>query len=69
MSSVYASVPCCVHIFVLQESACACRKAGGEPEQLTPGPESGLNARTRVHEYGGGESIIGNGVVYFSNFK
>ena len=55
--------------FVGEEKAGACRKAGAEPEQLTPGPESGLNVRTRVHEYGGGESIIGNGVVYFSNFK
>jgi dipeptidyl aminopeptidase/acylaminoacyl peptidase len=32
---------------------------------LTPQP---LNARTRVHEYGGGDYIATGGVVYFSNF-
>ena len=47
----------------------SCRGLTGKFEQLTPGPESKLNARTRVHEYGGGESIIGDGVLYFSNFE
>src|SRR5262249_34289419 len=28
-----------------------------------------LNARTRVHEYGGGEYILHKGTVYFANFK
>ena len=27
------------------------------------------NARTRVHEYGGGSFTVSNGVLYFSNFK
>ncbi|KAL4238231.1 Esterase lipase thioesterase active site [Mactra antiquata] len=27
------------------------------------------NARTRVHEYGGGASLVYNGTLYFSNFK
>ncbi|MGH9931102.1 MAG: S9 family peptidase [Pyrinomonadaceae bacterium] len=27
-----------------------------------------LNARTRVHEYGGGDYAVGDGAVYFSNF-
>lgn len=38
-------------------------------EDVTPGPDTGLNVRTRVHEYGGGEYILGEGVLYFSNFK
>ncbi len=32
---------------------------------VTPLP---FNARTRVHEYGGGDYLVSNGVVYFSNF-
>ncbi len=36
---------------------------------MTPGQEAGINVRTTVHEYGGGEYIAGEGVVYFSNFK
>jgi dipeptidyl aminopeptidase/acylaminoacyl peptidase len=29
---------------------------------------AGFNARTRVHEYGGGEYLAADGVVYFANF-
>ena len=54
---------------LLEMPMLCCRGLNGKFEQLTPGPESKLNARTRVHEYGGGESIIGNGVLYFSNFE
>ena len=39
--------------------------ADGKPIDLTPAP---FNARTRVHEYGGGECLIDHGVIYFSNF-
>ncbi|HEY0730733.1 MAG TPA: hypothetical protein VGD38_21790, partial [Pyrinomonadaceae bacterium] len=41
------------------------RDPSGAVTSLTPQP---LNARTRVHEYGGGDYIAVNGVVYFSNF-
>ena len=42
------------------------REAGGAQTALTPQP---FNARTRVHEYGGGDYLAVNGVVYFSNFS
>ncbi len=36
-----------------------------QPADLTPLP---FNARTRVHEYGGGAWLVQDGTVYFSNF-
>ena len=47
----------------------SCRSPDGAIKDVLPGPDSGFNARTRVHEYGGGESVIGDGAVYWSNFK
>ena len=41
------------------------RRADGSIEQLTP-PE--FNARTRVHEYGGGAVAAHDGTVWFANF-
>jgi dipeptidyl aminopeptidase/acylaminoacyl peptidase len=41
------------------------RDPSGELSDVTPQP---LNARTRVHEYGGGDYTVGDAVVYFSNF-
>ncbi len=41
------------------------RSAGGETADINP-PE--FNARTRVHEYGGGDYVVHDGAVYFSNF-
>ena len=41
------------------------RNLGGTLTSLTPQP---FNARTRVHEYGGGDYIVAGGVIYFSNF-
>ncbi len=41
------------------------RTGKGEMMDLTPCP---FNARTRVHEYGGGDFAVSHGRVYFSNF-
>ena len=41
------------------------RSAGGNITDVTPAP---LNARTRVHEYGGGDYAVSNGTIIFSNF-
>ena len=42
------------------------RSVDGTNVDVTPPP---FNARTRVHEYGGGEYLVSNGIVYFSNFS
>jgi dipeptidyl aminopeptidase/acylaminoacyl peptidase len=42
------------------------RHADGTIEDVTP-PE--YNARTRVHEYGGGAYVVRNGTVWFANFN
>src|SRR4249920_705415 len=42
------------------------RSADGTTEDVNTAP---FNARTRVHEYGGGDYVVGpDGTVYFSNF-
>jgi dipeptidyl aminopeptidase/acylaminoacyl peptidase len=41
------------------------RTLDGETKDITP---RHFNARTRVHEYGGGEYTVADGTVYFSNF-
>jgi dipeptidyl aminopeptidase/acylaminoacyl peptidase len=41
------------------------RLKNGERVDMTP---TGFNARTRVHEYGGGDYVVHEGAVYFSNF-
>ncbi len=41
------------------------RDAAGVCADINPQP---LNARSRAHEYGGGDYVLSNGVVYFSNF-
>ena len=42
------------------------RDAAGQSVDINPAP---LNARTRVHEYGGGDLAVSNGTVYFANFS
>jgi dipeptidyl aminopeptidase/acylaminoacyl peptidase len=42
------------------------RDASGVVNDLTPPP---FNARTLVHEYGGGDYTVRDGAVYFSNFS
>lgn len=41
------------------------RTPDGGTSDVRPAP---FNARTRVHEYGGGSFMVADGVVYFSNF-
>ena len=41
------------------------RTPDGRTTDVTP---PSFNARTRVHEYGGGDFTVANGAVYFSNF-
>ena len=41
------------------------RAPDGHTEDITP---PAFNARTRVHEYGGGDYAVYEGVVYFANF-
>ncbi len=41
------------------------RAADGSTEDINPAP---FNARTRVHEYGGGAVVIDMGTVFFANF-
>ncbi len=41
------------------------RTPDGRTTDMTPAP---LNARTRVHEYGGGEFTVDRGTIFFSNF-
>ncbi|HEY9402746.1 MAG TPA: S9 family peptidase [Pyrinomonadaceae bacterium] len=42
------------------------RTPDGELRDMTP---PGFNARTRVHEYGGGDFVVHRGTIYFSNFS
>ena len=41
------------------------RTPDGKISDVTP---QGFNSRTRVHEYGGGDFVVRDGTVYFSNF-
>jgi hypothetical protein len=41
------------------------RTPDGRTADVNPKP---FNARTRVHEYGGGDYLVADGTVYFSNF-
>ena len=41
------------------------RTTGGATSDVLPAP---FNARSSVHEYGGGDFVVSDGVIYFSNF-
>jgi dipeptidyl aminopeptidase/acylaminoacyl peptidase len=41
------------------------RSRDGKTTDITP---AGFNARTRIHEYGGGDYAVSNGTIAFSNF-
>ncbi|MGI8732086.1 MAG: S9 family peptidase [Pyrinomonadaceae bacterium] len=41
------------------------RDVSGQLTDINPPP---FNARTRVHEYGGGDYLVRHGTIYFSNF-
>ncbi|MDT4967426.1 MAG: hypothetical protein QOJ64_2163, partial [Acidobacteriota bacterium] len=41
------------------------RSSDGATSDINPAP---FNARTRVHEYGGGEYFVADATTYFSNF-
>ncbi len=43
-----------------------CRTADGEIRDINPAP---YNARTRVHEYGGGAFLVAGDTVFFANFE
>ncbi|XP_052057884.1 uncharacterized protein LOC127698463 isoform X2 [Mytilus californianus] len=45
-----------------------CSQKVGEDKNMSWTPKD-YNARTRVHEYGGGAFFVNNKVVYFSNYK
>ena len=56
------------YLFCIQQSIlCTCRDPNGNIEDILSDPA--FQARTRVHEYGGGEYVVGKDAVYFSNFK
>ena len=42
------------------------KRSGGVTSDVTP---DGFNARTRVHEYGGGSYAVADGVVWFTNYR
>ncbi len=53
------------YVIVRWSAADAALSGGVLPADVTPSP---YNARTTVHEYGGGDFIVVDGVAYFSNF-
>ncbi len=44
------------------------RAALGAMDEIADVTPAGFNARTRVHEYGGGDYAVADGTIVFSNF-
>src|SRR3990172_9743912 len=42
------------------------RSSGARTEDVLPAP---YNARSRVHEYGGGAFMVSDGIIYFSHYR
>ena len=59
----------CKALTTLLQCSVVYRDPSGGIHDLTPGVDSCLNVRTLVHEYGGGDFLVGEDVVYFANFK
>jgi hypothetical protein len=70
-----ATTPCMAATLRVRGEGCMRRPRrrrsldGATTQDVTPGPDSGFNVRTRVHEYGGGAYVLSGDAVYFSNFK
>ena len=45
-----------------------CRTPDGGVQDVTP-EAGGMNVRTRVHEYGGGDYVPADNAIVFSNFR
>jgi hypothetical protein len=46
------------------------RSPSGVVMDISPPMDSGINVRTRVHEYGGGELVVqSSDLILFANFK
>jgi hypothetical protein len=57
-----------VHAVTDARGAVPGRSPGGGVVDVTP-VEEGMNVRTRVHEYGGGDYVLAGDCIAYSNFR